>query len=848
MQHIVPVFMRVLAGAFVQAGLLPRNHPGLMYGIQGVKKYGFSELVGEAWFTLRTTHAGPQQWGVFISVMLLIAMILGSLVTMLMTVAFGFGTSAQAQLFQHPLGATDIASMPAPSGPFDLGVPDTTTAHGDFGIMLIDKVIRQGANGSGVPLQNATQALMQTYNSGVLVVASIMLFWSILSVVVDTAKTGTVGGGRHNMVWAPIRIVFALGLLIPLGTNGYSSGQYMVMKLAEWGSNLGTNAWTAYIDGVIGSSNLVAQTSPYSPASLITAYQQMWICRVAYNGMSARINGTDQVTTVVNTQIGQTTFASKDRNWCGAYTVAPLENPVVLANPYSPTIPLILNNMITFRNGVRDDYVAAFNATTPAVRNFACQFVASFPEFADTAPLAGECGAVAAATALPPVTTFETIVTNFGTAIETAFNTRLATYTSDMNGGDIQAAARARGWAGMGLWYHMIGQINASVHSAQIPPINFVEGQLVPYVEALIADGKEDTIPEIEKFTHKTMGVYSDWWSVTPVYGAAAAPLPPNPSTGVAPPTAQPQQKKGLLASIGSAFSGAAKAVSNGVKAVGNAINNLDPKNLMNSIVDALPNVKTAIFSVLVSDTSGLGTNSNTYPMAMLANIGGNLLMTGVAIMGGVALFDSVLEMHIIEFLSKIGTSIMVAGMMLKFYIPMIPFIRCAFSVLTWIISVFEAVALVPIAALAHLTTEGDGIAGGAKQAWLLWLNVLLRPVLTVVGYVGAILVFNGFVAFFNSSFVTMLEGGLPSRGIEGFFQGIFGAITYVFIIYTAANTTFKMLDLVPSALMRWIGGTPDQSFDNDDKAMMIAASNMISGMRFGKGKGGGAAPGGGVS
>src|SRR5690606_20190653 len=119
--------------------------------------------------------------------------------------------------------------------------------------------------GVGGALQNALSALFFIYNSGMLLVAGIMLFWAILSVVIDTAKTGQVGGGRHNMVWAPIRIVFALGLLMPLGESiGFSSGQYMVVKLAEWGSNLGSNAWEAYVRAA-AMETMIAGFRPDNP-------------------------------------------------------------------------------------------------------------------------------------------------------------------------------------------------------------------------------------------------------------------------------------------------------------------------------------------------------------------------------------------------------------------------------------------------------------------------------------------------------------------------------------------------------------------------------------------------------
>ncbi len=66
-------------------------------------------------------------------------------------------------------------------------------------------------------------------------------------------------------------------------------------------------------------------------------------------------------------------------------------------------------------------------------------------------------------------------------------------------------------------------------------------------------------------------------------------------------------------------------------------------------------------------------------------------------------------------------------GVVLGYWLPMLPFIRVAFSVMTWIVSVFEAVALFPIAAIAHITTEGKGLMGTARNVWMLWLNILRR-------------------------------------------------------------------------------------------------------------------------
>jgi conjugal transfer/type IV secretion protein DotA/TraY len=195
--------------------------------------------------------------------------------------------------------------------------------------------------------------------------------------------------------------------------------------------------------------------------------------------------------------------------------------------------------------------------------------------------------------------------------------------------------------------------------------------------------------------------------------------------------------------------------------------------------------------------------------------------------------------------LSKLGYLMMAGGLLLKFYIPIIPFVRTAMAVLTWIISVFEAVVLVPVAALAHLSTTGEGLAGNAGHVWKLWLNILLRPVMTVIGFVGAMLVYNAFISYLHDSFIEAAAAGMPTQGFLGLFSGVALAMIYVFVMYSVANSVFKMLDLIPDALMRWIGGpAPDRSFDSmDDKAVILGVTNMISGLPGGQAPKGGAKP-----
>lgn len=852
MAYLVPVFMRTLALILSQANLIPQNHPSLMYGIEGVRKYSFSELMGEAWYRLRHGNSNATQWGIFGSIVLMIGFMIASIATFFGTVVFGFGTQAHAQLFDHPLGATDSSTVPAQVGMFDKNFPAATSAQGDYGIALLDKVLRAGANGVGGPLQNATQGLMQLYNSGVLVVASVMLFWSIMSVVVDTAKTGTIGGGRHNMVWAPMRIVFALGLLIPLGTAGFSSGQFMVMKLAEWGSNLGTRAWSTYITGVTADSHMLASLSNQNPTSFVHEYNKMWLCRVAFNGAAhevGQLNGDTEVKSVAKGGIYDTGGRSVaftntiSSNLCGTVTYGTMKDPSsLIASSVDPALGTALHNFRTGMIAAYDSAVAALDTPAKAV---ACQYAGEFIyDLAAPAnnPLitSNTCTAVEIGTQADGVygshADVNTMINGFATSIQAALD---AQRTLLENNFITQPAFMNdminRGWAGMGMWYHRISQMNRAVQDYQFATVSIVGGD---YEQSLAMSAQVDPAKMYSSHAEKlitVMNSYEKWWKMgADAVVVGAAPVPTGKSAAATTPSNQ--TKSGSDTSI----MGLAKALSGDGTSAWNALSDY-----------VMQDTEYFIFDIVEKD------DPNIYPLAELAATGNQIIYTGVGILatltvlptlvaaipvigGGIA--NVLVNGPLPEFIGSIAMTIVLAGIALAYYVPIIPFIKTAFSVLTWIISVFEAVMMVPIAALAHLTTEGDGLAAGARSAWILWLNILLRPVLTVLGFVGALLIFNTFAVYFNDTFAGALTSGASKDGFMSIFNTLVYTIVYVGVLYTAANTTFKMLDLIPNAMMRWMpGGSADSSFDDNSAEGFISSAGRLaanSGSSMGRGLG----------
>lgn len=903
--HIVPIFIRTIAVMFVQAGLLPQNHPATFYGMEGVKRYKFSDLIGEAWYTLRSTPVTPYQWSLFISIVMMVALVILSFVMTVLTVASSFVGAAGAQVFTNPNGPTDFASggwAPGVTGTaFNFNVAPPGSPHGDYGIMILDKILREGiiGGGQGGAIQEALGALMQIYNTGVLVIAGVMVFWIVISVVADTAKTGQIGGGRHNMVWAPIRIVFALGLLIPLGSSGFSSGQFMVIKLAEWGSNLGSNGWLTYIKAVQISANTVATYGVQSTAGLVAQYDKMWVCRVAYNAFAAQAGSLTPEQTIVPVMNRATPLESgraqyfftnaTAKSLCGsvAWTVPDAEQ--AFWDALTPNADPFTVAVWNYRRNLAYAYASYFtqdpnadiqDAATgqPAFYNWArrnaCGFVRQHIFATPTTnwaiqPVAqpnvtgpgegceqgGDCGAGDPGSGdYPDANCVKMQVQQFNNDIA-AFNKNALQALQGLVGNtDWSIQAQQQGWPGMGIWYHKIESINSVIGDAvQMAPITISGGDL----------GSEPT--QITAKIMEIYGQYDKWWAKIATDQSAQ-----NGPSG-------PAEINKMYGSTDAGNELMLDTKAPGLKDLLYDIKDREFGNLMYDFFDIIIGKRVERFFWNMADPLDV----NTYPIAKLAKLGNTLQMISIGIYsliagaevvaaflagaakgasggwvsfvpvvgnalnagtgGLVQAVSAFIEGPLTALVTTLAGVLFTASLILKYYLPLMPFVRVAHAVLTWMISVFEAVVMVPVAAIAHITTEGEGLAGSAKAVWTLWLNILLRPILTVVGFVAAMLVFNTFVLYIHDAFVTNINNAITGGGSgPKTINQMMYIIIYVFVIYTAANTSFKLLDMIPSALMKYMGGHQDHSFDHDHSGALGGVSQLIQGAASGFGKRGG--------
>jgi len=892
--NLYPIFIRVLAQMLAQAELIPQNHPSISYGEKDVKKIGFMKVMGEAWFKLRTARCTPYQWGLFSATVMMVTTMFAALGSFGLRVFLGVGDVAQAQLFafSNPndpygkgAGVTDIngavQSIPnmATPGLFDSRVGGGVST--DYALMVLDKILRQAAANTpnGGAMQNALASLMEVYNTGMLIVACIMIGWMVTSVIIDTAKTGTIGGGRHNMVWTPIRVIFAIGLMFPLGSAGFSSGQYMIMKLAETGSNFGTKGWAAYVTGVIGNETLLAPFAANNATSLVSGITKIMVCQVAYNtflqqstgGLDAQYvierkqeadpkrsgiinrytNSTaSNVCGTVNYTVGTTTDDSKT-----ALTYTPGNTPMTASTAPTTTDNVYKNTDLAtavdkFRDIMRNAFAADLQDSQagnlgsggPVIeqaRQFACQFVARrYSDGGDATqnPVNAipNCqGAVANTPAADPSAPQSTMLEALMKSLQDAYDTgggkaALTNYIGTGTGTSPMVTEMSkRGWAGMGMWYQDISTLNSVTHGAKESTATFDPGTIWSGGDSgsmrcagpgLAGDTCKRS--DLEVKVTSIVGDYDRWWAAASRPGAAGVNSP-------------------------AAASANQQVNPNDNGSVKNFMSWLEDAHVGDtSIIDLVVNL---IFPVRGPDAlvfSGVDlAATNTYPLATLADTGHNVLGIGATIWSSVALLQAISSIKgwtfslgegfassaLMNGLATVGTSMIMAGIMIAFYLPVLPFLRVAMAVMTWMTSVFEAVVMLPVAALAHLNSTGAGLIGNARTVWILWFDVLLRPILVVIGFVGGMVIYNSFAVFFHTTFT---QGAVSVMQQQNNLMHLIAMLAYTVVylatLYAAANTSFKLLDIMPNAVMRWMGSGGAREHDNTNHAGMLYAGSRV--------------------
>jgi len=868
-----------MALVYSAVNLLPAQHPYTR--ADNIGKFGIRHVIAEAANNLVLKKENADQ------IILFIALLIGLILIFMQICVLG------AAMFMQPV----FASMPTNFAGFFL--TPTATESTDIAHIMMDLVfgVSDGSNhmfnscvaqgitctetladtgygppspatrdvmvdssgnsiyqplGFPFPIHTAMHQMFQLYNTGLLVVAVIIASYFMVTIVVETAQTGTPFGKRFNKVWAPIRIVFAIGMLVPVGL-GFNGSQYAVLYAAKFGSGFATNSWNYFnatitngyfgdMKDLVSTPNVpemqallqffyVARTCAYLEkfSSSNTKEIKMYAVRGTDSGSGTKrleiqdlgtdnatvyqdiLDFTDNSTSIkfvfgIEDDIDFGRFEGNIYPSCGAVTMKltdarspnaaentdkPELGTAIMQQYYLYVLRELWHNTYTVgllgggnnypENLVKHDspWNVDRNALLPdaAFRSRVIDYYRKDLESAMVSCATASCAVLGITEGAIPT-------------------------LQDSDRYNVNNLVTEKGWAGAAIWYNRIAEMNGAVTSAVLN---------VPFPSAY-PDVMEQVLAEKKK---RNNNVVMETRFHPQVLNGEPLQLD----------TEDDYEKANILWEAYKYLQTGDGGSSPHVAPTGNAM--IDSINALFG-TEGLYNIRRNPDTHPLAQIVGIGRSLveaaiRNLTISVVAGVSGNLLGTLVGVDTGLIKVFS-------AFLITVTMVSLTAGFILFYVVPFLPFIYFFFAVGGWLKGIIEAMVGAPLWALAHIRIDQNGLPGQAGVAgYFLIFEIFLRPILMLFGMLASISIFSALVSVLNQVFdlVTTNVGGFDyraetvgsvetPRGAEtvtstlGYARSaideFFFTIIYTIIIYLMGMSSFKLIDLIPNNILRWMG------------------------------------------
>lgn len=822
----------------------------------------------------------------------------------------------------------------------------TPNPGGDVALMLLDRTLGVvGSTSSGSffgsdvprlcsganctppqfpsPIHTATLALLQFYSTAIFMFTVLFFLYLVATIVIDVAMKGKPLGREINSFWTPIRLVGAIGLLIPLAPQGINSAQYIVLYSAKIGSAFATNAWGHYHQIMdiqmgtkgrnpsgmsnyrydMGGASVIPSSSPLAAklqapdvGEIVRFLHLVATCEYyaeKYNGYSGARQvqgyfyraGKNPTAAYLEQDAGYTDFVSYEKalEYFDNGPIRIVFGSMDTLNPKGAMGKLepLCGEMVIPVSSIKDkagkaknpgaamahelyyNYIMGlFDKTTyprKLMDGFARQMVTIVGnskkgdqcrdaksvvlEKDPTTGQATKTGVVLQSVdgikltelgdcnKIPPKEYMEYQVKLFQGIFQVLIDTSNRELASPDNFA-ISDDILNRGWAASGTWFQHVARLNGDyVTAVRQMPYGAKRPKVMDDMRSMIIQAKP-RIADPNKFCDMkgTVGknVPPQDLELAQVLCRVEMSLREDyGDTSFRPDPNAPQDSSGL----------------NGVLTDANRSKS---ENFVFKVINTVMGTD-FLFSMC--------RNKDTHPFTQIVTYGRELMegtirnvMTGSAIAasGGVvsvgnADMGSSLK-SIASAYHAFGSIMFLAGFMLYYILPMLPFIYFFFAMLAWVKAVFEGMIGAPLWAFAHIKLDGNGFGtSGARQGYLLMFEILLRPIITVFALIMGLGIFSASVYLLRETMdmVSSSMGRPPAldagtckpslESLRGIVDVFFFNIFYILLTYMLAMSSFKLIDKVPNEVMRWFGSGPKNSIAKASAASDNAGKSFTS-------------------
>lgn len=817
-------FVKMVAEFLATAKLIPATHRALHPATARDARMG--EVLALAYSNLRQPGARPDQYIVFAALVSLLGLITIMAVYTAANLLFGAAHAAALSLEVGPftlnLWAEDGCSGGETTSLFT--APCNDMAQQWIDVLLLGVTDTWFAKQIvSVPVAAGLEAMFATYSSAMLVLGGLLVLYHMLAIVAGTAQEGKLGGRSMNQIWAPIRLVMAIGLLVPIGYHGLNSGQVVVVNVAKWGSGLATNIWIAFANSYAANSGafIIAPPVPMVTNNVRDAMKIL----VCMHGMRTLQQESEAADTSGGTRdlvifeasdwinipgdnmqqkswdYKKSSFDSSDKKdfegeVCGnVRTINPTYGTTVnvglmLGSTASIGFTYDLKQQIVTRQKEAIDSLMASDGTLDKLAKDFFEAVGNTSNSEKTAS-----------------TDFAFRFNDAVLEYRQTLNEKIGAGIAATGIGDYRIVddAIARGWMSASVWFNTIARYNGLVldYSQEIPKVNatnkadevFLSEQTARIYYALYAVDK--MVSELNVLASNSSRSIESW-AETSLTSAAASRSSLDYFLALF-AVHYRMVLGGMFADneqvdLGSAGSAALSSMQ---------LQTANPLAELSAIGQRMISSAMKIFSSMDECASSYSNDQTSQQQKLAQN---NACSGKSNSFGGT------------YFMTAMLSSMIAAGVTLGYMLPLLPFIRFMFGILSWILALIETVIAIPVVALAHIKMDGEGLSGPmARGAYLLLLQLFLRPTLMVFGLIAALLIFNFMIVVLNEFYTQAVAGATDGGGLNTISLVIY-TIIYASLAYAFANASFKAIDMIPNQVLLWIGGPQGQTVDESHR------------------------------
>lgn len=150
---------------------------------------------------------------------------------------------------------------------------------------------------------------------------------------------------------------------------------------------------------------------------------------------------------------------------------------------------------------------------------------------------------------------------------------------------------------------------------------------------------------------------------------------------------------------------------------------------------------------------------------------------------------------------------LLLAGLILAFYVPMIPYIMWIVACIKWLVMVLENTVAAPVWAAAHVHPDGDDMAGKGGPGYFIILSTFMRPALMLFGLIFSITMAQPITHLVNSTYMLAVAGSMHDS-FNGLGAFVAYSIIYALIMVIVVHSVFGLINYIPDNVLRWIGNS----------------------------------------